>query len=152
MWQRLSPHRVLYLNSYFFQQIYVRLRAVLTASEDQGTVRGDAYFDPGTLDAHVEDLARFAAHARRAGASVIVAPFDQSVATHPAGRKRYEVFLDAARSGGIPLCSMLHAFDGHELATLRLNRLDGHPSILANRLAVEHVGPCVRQEIAAPRP
>ena len=133
--QRAHPLRVLYKNSYLFQELYVRMLAL------RGLVRGDsafglkAYEDSAAVTAHLKDLTRFVKIAEQAGATAVVVPFDPAVAASRAARERDESFARRAIAAGVPILSVEPAFLGRPISQLTLNALDSHPSVMANHLA-----------------
>jgi len=138
--QRLQPARVLFKNSYLFQELYVRLRHHSRSLQGQ-RLATEAYSDSAAVRAHLSDLARFVAEAERAGALVGIVPFDQTVAEEASSRERDGRFTAQALASGLPVWRVDQAFAGLRLAQLRVNSLDGHPNELANRLAAEAVLP-----------
>ncbi|MGH7162405.1 MAG: SGNH/GDSL hydrolase family protein, partial [Planctomycetota bacterium] len=134
-WAKLHPRRLLFVNSYLFQECYVRLRLLRYRRRDAGG--DDPYFDAAALDRHLDDVAEFAASAKGRGAVVRVAPFDPSVVASSRLRERYRRFVASAAARGIPVTSLESALDGRSYAELTVNAIDGHASALANRLAAE---------------
>ena len=142
--QRLHPVRVLFTNSYLFQELYMRVRLLAWRRAAQAGRIGDAYADSAALTAHIGDLARFVSLARGAGAVVGIVPFDHAATLVPAFRSRDERFVSRARTAGLPVWPVDGAFAGLAFSQLTVNGLDGHPNELADRLAAEAVvGPLV---------
>lgn len=141
---RLHPARLAFLNSYLFQELFVRWRLATYALSDEPTPSERAYADDAILDRHLDDLERFVELAARGNVPVWIAPLD--VAASDGGRfaARYERFVRRATARGLPILSLADAFDGEDRADLRVNRLDGHPNARANRLAAARlIGPMV---------
>jgi hypothetical protein len=135
--RRFHPFRVLYKNSYLFQETYIRLRLILYKFFNGGPI--DPYNDAVTVSRHLEDLARFAASATQIGATVAIVPFDPRVTQFESSRHRYDNFVNRASAAGIPILSLDGAFDGHQFNELVVNELDAHPNELANDLAARLV-------------
>lgn len=148
LFQRLHPVRLLFKNSYLFQELYVRARQLGWRRATQAGEVVDPYADSALLARHLDDLSRFVALARQTGAVVGIVPFDHAVTLSAAIRRRYTTFVTRARTGGLPIWSLDGAFDGVGFSQLTVNSLDGHPNGLANRLAAEAV---VEQVTAALR-
>jgi len=140
VWQRIHPVRLLFRNSFLFQELYVRLRALRWARRGDGERGGrDPYADATLVRTHLTDLARFVEIARRGGSTVSIVPFDPTVSGSAAARARYESFVSAGLAAGLPIWRVDSAFDGLALRDLRVNQLDGHPNALANRVVAERV-------------
>src|SRR2546425_174737 len=101
--QRLHPVRVLFTNSYLFQELYMRVRLLAWRRAAQAGRMCDAYADNAPLTAPIGDLARFVSLARGAGAVVGIVPFDHAATLVPAFRSRDERFVSRARTAGLPL-------------------------------------------------
>jgi hypothetical protein len=143
--ERLHPLRLVYWNSYVFQELYVRVPLIRQRrEEDRGGAAPDPYADSATVARHLVDLSRFVALARDAGATVAIVPFDPAVASAPPARRRYDHFVATAVAAGLPVWSAAGAFAGYTSSALTINRRDGHPNPLADRLAAREV--CVRLE------
>ncbi len=132
---RLSLLRLLFNNSYAFQEFYVRARRIFFRVKGSGP--GSVYNDDGLLQTHLADVARFVAIAEEAGATVAIVPFDNSLPGAPPLQKHYHRFVEAASSRGLPVVSLEHAFDAYSAEQLRVNGLDSHPNELADSVAVE---------------
>ncbi len=140
---RLEPTRLLYWNSYLFQEFYVRwrlLRYGLTRQPTAGAL-SDVYHAPHLLRRHLDDLARFVRLAGSAGATVAIVPIDPGVASEATLRERYQLFVDAATGAGLPVWSILDVYRGRDLADITVSTLDSHPNALGYRLAVEAIAP-----------
>jgi len=140
--RRLHPARLGYFNSYLFQEVYVRLRAVAVARRLSDPI-AEALADSSILSTHLTDLARFVDLAVSHGAVARIVPVDISVVVSPALRRRYETLIDAAVLNEIPVCSIVDAFVGHDFSELTVNAFDVHPNELANRLAAVDAAPCI---------
>jgi hypothetical protein len=138
---RIHPARLAFLNSYLFQELFVRGRLASYAMSDDLTPSERAYADDAILDRHLGDLARFVERASRGGTPVWIAPFDVAARDGNRFADRYERFVSRAAARGLPVVSLAGAFDGEDRADLRVNRLDGHPNARANRLAAEKLAP-----------
>jgi hypothetical protein len=138
VFQRLHPARLLFVNSYLFQELYVRAR-LLAQGRASRAARGNAYGDSAVLARHLKDLGRFVALARQAGAVVGIVPFDHTVALGGVIRRSHDTFVNRARMVGLPVWPVDVAFGGSEFSALTVNRLDWHPNELADRLAAERV-------------
>lgn len=148
--QRLHPVRLLYINSFLFQQVYVRLRAL---ASHRGTAKlrlDDPYLDRSLLSRHMQDLARFIEIARASGAAALIVPFDIGVTADAGLRRRYQTFIAAARAMEIPVIELDAAFAGEEFARLSINVLDRHPNELANRIAADAVAPTIASLASPP--
>lgn len=156
VWSRLRPSRVLFLNSYLFQEIYIRWRLVrlrFQRAEERGPEEAEdgsgaatalgLYGDEELLTRHLADLARFVEAARAAGAGVRIVPFDIGTARGGTLKRRYSTFVSEARRSGLPLCNLEGVFDGLEFDELTVNVLDGHPNERAHALAAEAAIDCV---------
>ncbi|MGB5163576.1 MAG: SGNH/GDSL hydrolase family protein [Thermoanaerobaculia bacterium] len=135
----LSVGRVLFLNSYLVQELYVRIRKIwlARASDD----RYYPYDDIELLRKHLTDLRRFVSLAKENGAEVRIVPFSFQI--EQSDRTRYSRFFQLAMDFELPICSLEGAFEGHSPGVLRVNSLDGHPSAYANGLAVEAALDCL---------
>jgi hypothetical protein len=138
--QRLEPRRVLYMNSYLFQEIYTRWRRIrhsILATER------DPYNDPVLLRRHIVDLHRFVSLARELAPDVCIVPYDHQVAENEAAKTRYRKFVGQVAAAGLPVCSLLETFAGLKRADLQVSALDGHPNAEANRLAAISIAACL---------
>lgn len=144
----LHPGRILYVNSYAYQALYVRLRTIVLGG---APLAEDPYADDALLAEHLDDLARLVEEARRAGAALRIVPFDNTVSL-PERAARYRRFEAAARAAALPVCGIGSAFDDHPLDALVVNRLDAHPNELANRLAVEAAFACLLEAFGSEAP
>lgn len=142
-WERLHPVRVLFKNSHLFQQAYVRYRLL----RRDRPAADQPYADSAAVWSHLADLARFVAVARRAGAVVGIAPFDNTVGQEPTSRRRYADFVRWAAAFGLPVWPIDRVFDDVPLSRLTVNALDHHPNELANRLAAKAVTPWVLETL-----
>jgi len=140
VWQTLHPLRLAYKNSFLFQELYVRARALLFPL----SASGGPYDDPGILRLHLRDLAEFVRLASDAGAVVGIVPLDVAGMVSPSG---YAAFLRAVASAGLPVWPIDRAFRGQRRGALVVNRLDHHPNVLANRLAAAAALPQVLEAL-----
>jgi hypothetical protein len=134
---RIHPARVLFLNSYLFQEIFVRARMLSYSLSDEPTPAKSAYTDNAILDRHLDDLVRFVELASRGGVPVWIVPFDVAGGDGGRGEAHYKRFRERALERGLPVLSLAETFKGHDRSALRVSGLDGHPNRLANRLAAE---------------
>lgn len=142
---RLRPTRLLFQNSYVFQELYVRLRLARFALAEPTGV--DAYENEHIVSWHIDDLRRFVTLARNSGAAVVIVPFELTVMLGERYLERYGDFLARLGDARLPTVDLARAFAGHAYAELTVNRLDRHPNPLANRLAAHAT---TRQMIASP--
>jgi lysophospholipase L1-like esterase len=142
---RLRPKRVLFVNSYLYQELLVRWRAIRNHSTPSGD--SDPYLDDAIVTRHIADLTHFVAVAAAAGKPVRIVPFDVGVVASPEIRHRYETFMAALVEGGLDVCSLLDAFDGRDFRSLTVNALDVHPNADAHRLAADFVASCVADAV-----
>jgi GDSL-like Lipase/Acylhydrolase family len=139
-WQRrfgrASPLTVLFVNSFLFEELYIRLRRFMPGADAQSV---QPYLEPAVLAHHLQDLSRFVALARSGGALVGIVPFDFTVHLRDEARQRYEAFVAGASAVNLPVWPAEHVFDAFRMRDLAVNRLDAHPNALANRLMATHV-------------
>ncbi len=134
-----SISRSLFLNSYLFQELYVRARKVwLDRVPAQGS---SAYGDSGLLAEHISDLGKFVAVAESIGSTVVIVPFD--LQTTAEAQLRYSSFVESVADHGLPLCSLEGTFADFPPEALHVNSLDAHPNPLANRLAIDAAFDCI---------
>ncbi len=143
---RLHPARILFLNFYLFQELFVRARMASYALSDEVNPPKSPYSDDAILERHLDDLTRFVELASKDGTPVWITPFDISGGEHFASR--YARFQERALARELPVLSLAEAFKGHDRTTLRVNRLDGHPNGLANRLAAEAIAAQIAHTLA----
>jgi hypothetical protein len=147
---RVDPIRMLYLNSYLFQEAYVRILIILYnhwyfgENENEKT---NLYNDRAILTAHLSDLSRFVSIAAQTGAVVAVVPFDNIITVNADYLHRYTDFVNEALSFGIPMWPVERAFMGYDFDQLTVNKLDGHPNELANHLVAEVVATRALKEL-----
>jgi hypothetical protein len=134
---RLHPMRLLFLNSYLFQEVFVRGRMATYQMSDELSPSEKGYANEALVDRHFDDLERFVELASSEGVPVWIAPFDVKASDGGRFAARYEHFRERALARGLPVLNLGRTFDGYDRALLRVNRLDGHPNALANRLAAE---------------
>jgi hypothetical protein len=144
---RLSPVRLAYWNSYFFQAIYARVRLAAARWRDRRAFDPQAAYDDSTLVArHMQDLKRLWKLAVDHGCIFGIVPFNVDVVADSLDRARYERFVTEARRSGLPIWDVSGAFEGCTLSQLAVNRLDSHPNELAHRLAADAVAPLLLAE------
>jgi len=142
VWQRIHPARLLFENSFLFQEVFVRARSTYWSRHlawRQHEPRYDPYADSALVGKHLTDLSRFVAKGKAAGALVGIVPLDPAVVLD-SQRKRYESFCRQALAAGLPVWRVDSTFDGFTTRQLAVNTLDGHPNELANRLVANRVG------------
>ena len=147
---RVHPVRLLYRNSFLFQEAYQRVR-IARASVQAAPVT-DPYSDSAVVEQHLGDLARFVERAASTGAVATIVPVDIAVAASPAFRRRHDEFVARARSRGLPMLSVADAYAGIEFSKLAVNSLDSHPNELAHRLAAEAAGEQLLSVLRSERP
>ena len=94
---KLSPSRVLFLNSYLFQQLFVRWRKVSLGLNEVGN---DPYANLELLAKHFDDLREIVQTAQRARIPVRMIPFDLKVKLNDTFASRYRRFVDLAQRAG----------------------------------------------------
>ena len=142
--QRINPTRLLYLNSYFFQELYVRWRKILYSASSSS----DPYnVNDAILQTHISDLERFVRMARINSADVWIVPFDNQIGASMSQRMRYQNFVSLLEASNLPICNLADTFDNHDPSDLRVNSLDGHPTALANHLAADAAYRCIVSSI-----
>jgi hypothetical protein len=132
--QRLHPVRVLFTNSFAFQELYARLRHLTFASHGAPEAGNHPYADSTVLLRHLTDLRAFGTSARAAGSAAVIVPFDVSVAASQPARVRYRRFVAAAEAAGVPVWPADQVFRELPFETLTVGSLDLHPNELANDL------------------
>ena len=153
--------RVLWHNSYLFQELFARLRmiyyrfrrpgpALPSAVSDEITdSEFAAYANPEMLSHHLADLARFVEIGQKKGANMLIVPFDLSFSVQHRALLRYQEFVRQAQARGIPVCSLEHTWDGLPYRSLAVSSTDGHPNEAADRLAADAIAKCF---LASPHP
>lgn len=132
---RLNPLRLVFTNSYLFQELYARTHA----TSQQSQLR--AYDDSALVRRHLADLTRFVAIADGAGAAMAIVPIDMGTSIDTATLRRYEGFVRAGKAAGLPFISISHAFDGFPIASITVGSLDGHPNARAYHIAAAAAAP-----------
>lgn len=146
---RMNPVRILFLNSFLFQELYVRLRLMTYNPSSEGN---DPYENDVLLDEHFRDLARFVSLASTSSRVVAIAPFNIGVAASPAASRHYHRFVKAAMAHGLPIWPAgQEVFAGHVYEHLVVNRLDSHPNELAHRLLAASIAERVHVAWGMPR-
>ena len=133
IFDRLRPFRLLYNNSYLFQEIYAHIRLIGIGSAEGDSQ--DPYLDDSLLSTHIEDIAQFATTAAENGVTAAIVPFDHTILLNDANQARYRRFVQAATAAGLPVWPMFDTFAGYSLEELTVNKLDAHPNERAHRLA-----------------
>ena len=136
---RLHPARVLFLNLYLFQEIYVRTRMIGYALSNQPGPPVGVYANSELVQRHLLDLERFVELASRGDTPVWIVPFDIQARDGGRFNARYRRFTAAARLRGLPILALDRVFDGEDPQALIVNHLDRHPNELAHRMASERV-------------
>jgi len=139
---RVDPFKMLYLNSYLFQEVFVRIRIILYNHwyfEENENEKTYLYKDRAILTEHLSDISRFVSIAAQTGGVVAVVPFDNTITVNADYLHRYTDFVNEALSIGIPMWSGERAFIGYDFDQLTVNKLDGHPNELAHHLLAEVV-------------
>jgi hypothetical protein len=142
VFQQAHPMRLLFFNSFLFQEAYVQIRAIRWSLNDAAP-RYDPYADTSLVFTHLRDLERFVATAESAGAAVGIVPVDPRIVASPVARRRYESFVGLAMAAGLPIWRADAAFKDLTLDQVTVSRLDGHPNGLANRLVATEISPMV---------
>lgn len=142
---RFHPLRLVYANSYLFQELYARLLADAQRRAALARSPFAVYDDSALVARHLEDLARFVAIADSAGVPIVIAPLDPATGADSAARWRYDSFVDRVRARGLPIISIAHAFDGVPIKQYTVSSLDGHPNAIGHRLAAEAAAPQLLQ-------
>jgi hypothetical protein len=138
---RLHPVRLMYWNSFLFQEMYARVR-LLGLTLRGGADGGDPfipYRDTAAVGSHIADLKRFVSLAQGSGAAAVIVPFDPLTANDERARDRYSRFVNSVRTANLPVWSLEGLFDGRRLSEITVNKLDVHPNAFANHLAAERV-------------
>jgi hypothetical protein len=138
----LHPARLLFLNSYLFQGLFLRWRKIALGFGNRAQPP-DPYADKALMTRHLDDLQRFVRKGRDAGASLLIVPFDNQVGASALQAARYARFVRDAEEYGLPICGIAGAFAGRDPGELRVNSFDGHPNALANHLAADATLRCL---------
>lgn len=136
---RIHPARLLYRNSFLFQEVYQRVR-IARAQLRPAPATHDPYSDSTVVAQHLNDLTRFVERASSRGAVVTIVPIDIAVAADTAFRRRHDEFVGRARAHGLPVMPVADTFTKIEFSRLAVNSLDSHPNELAHGLAAEAAG------------
>lgn len=143
-----SLMRVLYMNSYLFQELFVRLRKLsFSVANDE---RYNPYGDNELMQKHFADLRRFVSLANDNGAAVRIVPWGFQIGQ--SARTQYSQFLKLAADFELPICSLDGAFEGKSIKVLRVNSLDSHPNEYANSIAVGATLDCIIKETPGTTP
>jgi len=148
--------RFLWQNSYFFQELFARIRIIyyryrragpsaapVAASGELTDSEFAVYANPALMSRHLADIARFVSIGQQGGARVLVVPYDLSVTLQQNSRDRYKDFLRQTQSAGIPICSLEHTWEGYTFRELTLSPTDGHPNEGSIRMAADAVSKCL---------
>jgi len=138
---RLRPTRLLFTNSYFFQEMFARVQAVSQRRLALTNSPFRVYEDSALVRRHLEDLRHFVALADSVCVAAAIVPLNHAVSVDLATLRRYESFVSAAQAGGLPVVSISHAFDGYPIRSITVGSLDGHPNALAHRIAAAAAAP-----------
>lgn len=130
--------RIFFQNSYFFQELFIRLRHVKYAYMTQEEDIDAPYRDNALLAQHLADVKNFVTISEKNGAFVRVVPFDR-INVSDSIRQRYINFVQTAKSLDIPIWSIANVFNEYPLHELVVNRFDSHPNELANRLMAKEI-------------
>jgi hypothetical protein len=136
---RLRPDRWIFVNSFAFQELYLRVRQLRLALAPVPSA--DPYADPALVARHLRDLHRFVVQARGAGARVVIVPFDVGVTASAPARERYDRFIADCEAAGLPVLPARQALTGRKLGEMSVNTLDRHPNEEANALLARYVLP-----------
>ncbi len=140
--RRFHPLVVAFENSFLFQELYVRGRALFRGLRGEDMTRLNAsspYADSAAVQRHLADISRFVEVGREAGALVAVVPFDYGAGEGGPTADRYSEFVRAGLEFGLPFIPIQAPWHEYDLKELAVNRLDVHPNELAHRLAAEDV-------------
>src|SRR5437667_261926 len=138
---RLNPVRLLFTNSYLFQEMYAHVHAMALRRSSQVLSPFRVYDDSGLVARHLADLARFVAIGESAGAATAIVPIEIATSVDTATLRRYEQFVTGARAVGLPLVSIAHAFDGYSTSSITVGELDGHPNARGHHIAAAAAAP-----------
>ncbi len=136
---RANPFRLLFKNSFLFQELYVRSRLMSYRFPNNGENGYDPYRDSSLLKPHIGDLIEFVSIGVGMGGLVVVVPFDISTVADAAVRTRYRSFVEETTKVGIPTLPIDNAFAEYRYDQLTVNALDRHPNEYSNRLAADAV-------------
>jgi len=145
---RLNIERLLFVNSFLFQELYVRWRHAGFRLGYGGMAR-DPYADTMLVARHLRDVCALVELAEKNGSVAAVVPFDVATVLSPTYAARMDGFTRQAEDEGIPVWRVDQAFAGRPYAALTINSLDGHPNELANRLAAEALLPRLLASISS---
>lgn len=143
-----SLMRVFYLNSYLFQELYVRQRKLWFSVANGDSY--DPYGDKELMQRHFTDLSRFVSLASDNGAAVRIVPYSYQIGE--SARTQYNQFLKLATDFELPICSLEGAFEKKSIEDLRVNSLDSHPNAYANGIAVGATWDCIIEETPGTTP
>ena len=138
---RINPLRLMFTNSYLFQEMYARTRAVSQRRAARVLSPFRVYDDSALVRRHLADLTRFVAIAEKTGAATAIVPIDLATSVDTATLGRYERFVAAGKAAGLPVISISHAFDGYPTASITVGSLDGHPNAQGHHIAAAAAAP-----------
>ncbi len=134
---RISPARILFKNSFLFQDIYVRFRLMTYHPSPEDP---DPYENDALLETHFLDLDRFVSLASTTSAIVAIIPFNIGVTANTDADGQYSHFVKAAIAHGLPIWTAgPDVFSGHAYKDLVVNKLDSHPNELAHHLLASSI-------------
>lgn len=149
LFARINPIRILFQNSFLFQDVYVRFRLMTYRSSSD---ENDPYENDVLLNEHFRDLARFVSLASTSSRVVAIVPFNIGVAVSTAASRHYHHFVEAAIAQGLPVWPAgQEVFAGHAYESLVVNRLDSHPNELAHQLLADSIAERVPVAWGVPR-
>lgn len=143
---RLHPIRLLFVNFFAVQEVYVRTRQWQSVKDVSAEV--EVYHDSAKLEQHLDDLMEFVRTGREATSRVVIVPFSIWVATSEFERERYRRFAVAATRRSLPVWSVDSVFIGRPFPDLVVGPLDTHPNEFANSLLAQAILPRI-QRLAA---
>ncbi len=142
--ERVAPRRLLFHNSFLFQQLFVRWLAVTY----QGGVERpaiDPYMVDSLLSLHLKDVRMLSDEATAAGVPFVVIPVELGTLVDSAVQRRYDRVVNAMQTAGIHALSQDSVLKGMTASSLFVNRLDAHPNARANQLLASGLAPSLCQ-------
>jgi len=151
---RVSPRknlsaltRFLFINSYLFQEVYLRVHRIKSKYFAEEKIGSDPYLDHSILKHHLQDISKFVKLASQHGAFVRVIPFAIDITFEDSLRDRYQTFVKKCEASNIPVWSIENAFDDFQFSQLVVNGMDAHPNELAHRAAAEEIAKQLLREL-----
>jgi hypothetical protein len=141
---------ILFRNSFLFQELYLLARRANWTIQPSMEEELAPYSDSGTMSQHLRDLAEFVKIASKVTPTVRVVHFDFRMVQNRDYRPVYDNFIHQSLAAGIPTWTLNDVFEKYTNAELRLNRYDGHPNALANRIAAKRVAELILAEYNRP--